>query len=101
MTVRRDFPLLNPDGPRLNQEFPSLRWLYLEAAKAEDDYWGPLLTCLANRVSDGQVLSLRVFGKGIHIRPGPLDILRWSVEGLIYKPSPNSECPFGSCLVFG
>lgn len=82
-TVRRDFPLLNPDGPRLNQEIPYLRWLYLKAVWAEGNHRGPPIAYLSDRVSCEQPISFFVFGKRVHIRPGPLEILRESAVELV------------------
>lgn len=96
--VCKDFVSRGPDGPNGPQNHPSLRWVYLEDVKAQDGYIDPLVTYLTHQTSANRPVSLRVFGKGVHLCPMPKGDLEDSVKELIYEPEPKLRCPFGGCM---
>jgi len=96
--MREGFLLSDPGKTNPHQEFlPSLRWLSLEDAQAEDGDWGPLITYLTHRASGDQAVSLRVFGEEVHICSDVLDQLCGLVGEIVYDPDPDMECPFSRC----
>lgn len=94
--VLSGFLLPDPNGPNAGEKlFPSLRRLYLEGVEAEDDDWGPLITCLAHQTFDsGRTLSLNLFGEGVHICPEVIKRMESLVEELVYVPDPDGSCSY-------
>ena len=89
------FLLPDPDGPNAHKKLlPSLRWLYLEDLDAMDDDCDSLVTYLAHQTSGNQVISLSVFGEGVHICSEAIEQIEGLVEELVYVPDPEEECPF-------
>jgi len=96
--VRDGFLLLDLNGSNVHKKlFPSLRWLYLEAAQAVDDNWDPLITYLTRQTSDDQVVLLSIFGEGVHVCLEVIKRMEGLVGELIYVPDPRKKCPFGKC----
>ena len=87
------FLLPDPGGSNAHRKLlPSLRLLYLEDPEAEDDDWDPLVTYLAHQTTDGQAISLNMFGKGVC--PEVITQIEGLVEEFIYLPGASQdECP--------
>jgi len=63
MELSKGFLQPDPDGPRARTKLlPSLRSLSLENISLNDGNWGHLTTYLGHQTSDGQIISLRMFG---------------------------------------
>jgi len=93
------FLLPDPDGPNADKKLlPRLRRLQLEEPKVEDGNWSPLVTYLDHQTSDGQTVSLKVFGKVVHVCSGVVKQIEDLVEEFVYVPGPGGKCYFGSCL---
>ena len=89
------FLLPDPNGPNAhNKLLPSLRWLYLEDPDALHDRCDSLITYLAHQTSGNHVVSLSVFGEGVHICSELIEQIEDLVEELICVPDPEMECPF-------
>jgi len=99
ITVRSRF-LLPCSGVTIPYQklLPSLRRLYLEDVRAEDEDWDPLITYLIHQTSGNQAVSLGVSGKGVHMCSDVLDKIYELVEELVYCPDPDKECPSNQCL---
>jgi len=98
VTIQEGFLLPCPCEINLHQKFlPSLRRLYLEGVQAENEDWDPLITYLVHQTSGNQVVSLKVFGKGVHMCPDVLDEIHELVEEMVYDPNPGERCPSGRC----
>jgi hypothetical protein len=96
--VSDGFLLPNPNGPNADKKLlPSLRKLYLEDARAKGDNWDPLVTYLAHQTSGGQTISLKIFGRGVHICPEVIKRIEDLVQVLIYKPVPGRNY-YSRCL---
>ena len=96
--VQDGFLLPDPNGRNVHKKlFPSLRWLYLEAAQAMDDNWDPLVTYLAYQAAGDQAVSLCLFGEGVHVCLEAIKRMEGLVRELIYVPDPRKKCPFGKC----
>jgi hypothetical protein len=96
--VSDGFLLPDPSGPNADKKLlPSLRQLYLEYAKAENDSWDPLVTYLAHQTSGGQAISIKVFGEGLHICSKVIERIEDLVEDFSYELDPDQECPFDEC----
>jgi len=94
MMVWEGFLLPGPGEPDPHRKLlPSLRGLCLENVKAEDGYWGPLVTYLTQQTSGNQDVSLNVFGDGVHICTDVLDLLSSLVKGMTYIADLDKECP--------
>ena len=92
------FLLPDPKGPNAYEKLlPSLRRLYLEDAIVVYDNWAPLVAYLARQTFGGQVVSLNVFGKGVHICSEVIEQIEDLVEELVYVPDPRKRCPFDKC----
>ena len=90
------FLVPDPIGPNAGKKLlPSLRWLYLEGARLDDD-WDPLVTYLAYQTSGDQAVSLDLSG-GDHICSDVIEEIEDLVEELVYEPDPELECPFDKC----
>jgi len=95
MEVSNGFLLPKLDGPNAHKRLlPSLQRLYLENVKVENGDWGPLLTYLAHQTSDNRIISLNVFGDGVHVCSDVVKQIEGLVEEFIYLPDPDQECPF-------
>jgi len=93
------FLLLDPDGPNADKKLlPRLRRLQLEEPKVEEGNWSPLVTYLDHQTSDGQAVSLKVFGKVVHVCSDVVKQIEDLVEEFVYVPGPGGKCYFGSCL---
>ena len=91
--------LPNPDGPNAQKKlFPSLQRLYLKSVSAVGGNWDPLIAYLAHQTSDGQTVSLNMFGNGVHVCSEVVKQIEDLVEEFVYIPDPNQGCPFDSCL---
>jgi hypothetical protein len=91
--VSDGFLLPDPSGPNARKKLlPSLRKLYLEAAKAEGDNWDPLATYLAHQTSGGQAISLEIFGDGAHVCSRTIRRIKGLVKELSYIPDSDEEC---------
>jgi len=92
------FLLPDTKGPNAYEKLlPSLRRLYLENAKVAYGNWDPLVTYLICQTFGGQVVSLNVFGKGVHICSEVIKQIEGLVEELVYVPDPREGCPFNEC----
>ena len=99
VTIQEGFLLSCSCETNLHQKLlPSLRQLYLEGVQAEDEDWDPLITYLVHQTSGNQVVSLKVFGKGVHMCSDVLDEIRELVEEMVHDPNPGERCPSGRCL---
>ena len=80
ITLSDGFLQPDPDGSLANTKLlPSLRCLRLENIVLEDHGWTPLLPYLSHQTSDGQVISLTLSGRPIHICK---DVVK-EIEGLV------------------
>ena len=96
--VSDGFLLPDPNGLNAHKKLlPSLRWLYLKDVTAVYDNWEPLVTYLTRQTSGGQVVSLSVFGEGVHVCSEVIKRIECLVEKLIYVPDLRKECPFSNC----
>jgi hypothetical protein len=96
--VSDGFLLPDPNGPNADKKLlPSLRKLYLEAVKVEDDSWDPLVVYLSHQASGDQAISLEVFGLGVHVCSKVLGRMVGLVKHLRYNPDPYKKCPFDEC----
>jgi hypothetical protein len=87
------FLLPRPRGPNAHKKLlPSLRWLYLEGAEAENEDWEFMVRYLTHQTSGGRPISLSVFGQGVHIHSEEQEQIRGLVDSFIYNPDPNMEC---------
>jgi len=93
MIVWEGFLLPGPGEPNsYHKLLPSLRGLCLENVEALDEDWGPLVTYMTHQTSGNQVVSLNVFGDGVHICADVLDQLHSLVEWITYIADPDKEC---------
>jgi hypothetical protein len=84
--VSKGFLQPNPDGPRANKKLlPFLRALHLEDITLTDNDWSHLTTYLAHQTSDGQTVSLQVFGDSPFMSQEVVDEIRGLVEEFTYE----------------
>ena len=105
--ISKGFLLPNPNGPSAQTKLlPSLQRLYLEYPVAPDRNWDPLVTYLIHQTSGSQVISLNIIG-GVHICSELVRQIDGMVEGFVYEPDPEADCPcnetrtnrsYSSCL---
>jgi len=77
---------------------PSLRRLCLKDVWANYQNWDPLIAYLTHQTSGNRVLSLEVFGGGVHICSDVLDQIYELVEEMVYEPNPYKECLSKRCI---
>ncbi|KAF9650310.1 hypothetical protein BDM02DRAFT_1452815 [Thelephora ganbajun] len=93
VVVSNRFLLPKPDGPNAHRKLlPSLQRLYLEDVTAMDDNWDPLICYLSHQTRDNLLVSLSIFGEGVHICPEVVEQIERFVEEFIYLPEPDSGC---------
>ena len=89
------FLLPDPNGPNAHKKLlPSLRWLYLEDLYTVCGRCDSFVTYLAHQTSGDQVVSLSVFGEGVHVCWEVIKRIEGLVEEFVYVPDPDEECPF-------
>ena len=85
-TLTYGFLLPDPDRPHANTKLlPSLRYPQLEDVIPSDAGWEPLTIYLAHQTSEGQVISLGVFGHSC-IPPEIVEEMHGLVETFSYDP---------------
>jgi len=86
----------DPDGPHANTKLlPSLRYLHLEDIDNND--WCHLISYLAHQTSGGQVVSLRIAEKPVHICSAVVESIKGLVKEFVLESILVEECPFGVC----
>ena len=84
--VSKGFLQPNPGGPHPNMKLlPLLQALHLEDVTLTDGDWSHLTTYLAHQTSDGQTISLQVFGDSPYMSPEVVDEIRGLVEEFTYE----------------
>ena len=72
----------NPGGPHANKKLlPSLETLRLQDPDLDDDDWSHLTTYLAHQTSNGQTISLEIFGSIPYMPPE----VAHKIKGLVEK----------------
>jgi len=90
--VSKGFLQPNPDGPHANTKLlPSLRSLHLEDVTLDDDDWGHLTTYLAHQTSDGQIVSLEMFGDSPYMCPGVVNEIKSLVDEFELDQKSSAE----------
>ena len=98
-TMSYGFLLPDPDGPHANTKLlPSLRYLQLEDVAASDAGWEPLTIYLAHQTSEGQVISLEVFGDSC-IPPEVVEEIHGLVETFSYDPISDADDGEGGIMM--
>ncbi|KAF9648778.1 hypothetical protein BDM02DRAFT_3128861 [Thelephora ganbajun] len=90
-TLSDRFLQLDPYGPLANAKLlPSLRYLHLE--DINDNDWCPLIPYLAHQTSGGQVVSLRITGKPVHVCPPVVESIKDLVQEFILELTLVEGC---------
>ena len=75
----------NPDGPYANAKLlPSLKTLYLDDVILKGGDWSYLTTYLAHQTSDGQIISLEMFGEFPYMCPEVVNEIKDMVGRFTY-----------------
>jgi len=76
----------NPRGPHANTKLlPSLETLCLQDPVLEYDDWSPLTAYLAHQTSDGQTISLAIFGDVPDMPPEVVNEIKGRVKEFTYR----------------
>ena len=82
----------NPSGPHANTKLlPSLKELCLRDITLDEGGWSHLTTYLAHQTSDGQAISLGVFGYIPYMCPELVEEIRGLVEELGFEAEEEEE----------